>query len=340
MSSQHKKRRRYRTSSFASHPKSKFWSKRNTVKPNEAHSQKKYWFDCEKCGHEFDTRLSDVNGGSWCRFCSGRALCGQKDCEHCLKRSFASHPKSKFWSKRNSLKTHEVHLWSSKKFFFDCSTCGHEFDKSLHEVNKGTWCRFCAGRVCGKKDCQYCLKRSFASHTKSKFWSKRNTLKPHEVPLKTHTKFFFDCPTCGHDFDMRLSAVNNGRWCRFCTNKTERKVYDFLQTLSHKIKKEWAPKWLSTEYLCMNKGVLKTGRYQYRFDFLLPDLNEVIEVDGRQHFEQVRNWPSPLCQQIRDKYKEMKAKARGIRVTRLNQVDIWHDRVDWRGIIKTIVEKN
>ena len=87
------------------------------------------------------------------------------------------------------------------------------------------------------------------------------------------------------------------------------------------------------------KGVLKTGRYQYRFDFFLADLNEVIEVDGRQHFEQIWKWASPLCQQIRDKYKEMKAKARGIRVTRLNQDDIWHDRVDWRGIIKTIVEK-
>ena len=31
----------------------------------------------------------------------------------------------------------------------------------------------------------------------------------------------------------------------------------------------------------------------------------IIELDGRQHFEQVMNWKCPFEQQLRDKYKEL-----------------------------------
>ena len=49
---------------FSQHPKCKFWSERNILKPNEValNSHKKIWFDCE-CGHLFEIALNCLNKG-------------------------------------------------------------------------------------------------------------------------------------------------------------------------------------------------------------------------------------------------------------------------------------
>ena len=39
------------------------------------------------------------------------------------------------------------------------------------------------------------------------------------------------------------------------------------------------------------------------FDFYLPELNIIIELDGNQHFFQVNNWNSPEITQATDKMK-------------------------------------
>ena len=48
---------------FASHPKSKYWSTKNEGKPEDyaLNSHKKFWFDCNKCGHEFINDLNHIN---------------------------------------------------------------------------------------------------------------------------------------------------------------------------------------------------------------------------------------------------------------------------------------
>lgn len=51
-----------------------------------------------------------------------------------IEKSFASHPKSKFWSKINTIKPEEIYISSNKKRWFDCNKCSHSFEKSLHHV--------------------------------------------------------------------------------------------------------------------------------------------------------------------------------------------------------------
>ena len=48
---------------FYEHPKAKFWSDRNLIKPNEIalNSHKKFWFDCDKCDHAFDSSLLNTS---------------------------------------------------------------------------------------------------------------------------------------------------------------------------------------------------------------------------------------------------------------------------------------
>ena len=42
--------------SFVTHEKAQYWSDKNELKPNEVslNSNKKFWFNCNNCNHEFD----------------------------------------------------------------------------------------------------------------------------------------------------------------------------------------------------------------------------------------------------------------------------------------------
>jgi len=131
--------------------------------------------------------------------------------------TFYSHPKSKFWSNRNTLKTNEVALNSHKKFWFDCE-CGHPFESSLLNINKGnSWCGFCSNppkKLCSN-DCLSCYNKSFASHEKSKYWSDENGINPNKVfKCADRRKFKFKCDKCEHIFEMNLKDITmKGHWC-------------------------------------------------------------------------------------------------------------------------------
>jgi very-short-patch-repair endonuclease len=113
---------------------------------------------------------------------------------------------------------------------------------------------------------------------------------------------------------------------KFCKNKTEKKLYDILiiiyPTLVRQFKEEW----------CKNKTYLP-------FDFCIPELKIIIELDGPQHFQQVSNWSSPEEQFENDKYKEKCANDNEYSVIRILQEDVLNDRYDWlKDLCNTIEE--
>jgi len=65
------------------------------------------------------------------------------------------------------------------------------------------------------------------------------------------------------------------------------------------------------------------------FDFVLYDRKIIIELDGPQHFVQVRNWRDPKFQFETDQYKQQCANEHGYSIIRLLQEDVWYDRYDW-----------
>ena len=103
--------------SLASHPSIHFWSKRNSnIDPKtifRGANLIKYWYDCE-CGHDFDITPNNVTRGRWCPHCSKfpKKLCDNLGCYKCGEKSFASHPKSKFWSHKNTCSPRDVLKYS------------------------------------------------------------------------------------------------------------------------------------------------------------------------------------------------------------------------------------
>ena len=114
--------------------------------------------------------------------------------------------------------------------------------------------------------------------------------------------------------------------CPNCINKTEYKFYNKLKELYPTIKRQFKVKW------CKNKSYLP-------YDFVIEEINIIIELDGEQHFTQVSNWTSPEIQVEKDKYKINCANNNGFSVIRLLQKDVDKDNFDWITEIKSGITK-
>ena len=311
--------------SFASNEKSKYWSNKNELTARQVvkNSNKKYWFDCDKCNHSFSSILSNINkndGPRWCPYCSTpcKKLCNDTKCTYCYNNSFASHEKSKYWSNKNELTARQVLKGSHQKFWFNCDKCKHEFDISITNIIGNNWCRFCANQDFCLENCEDCYNKSMASHEKSKYWSNKNVENPRQITKGSRKKIIFYCNICNLDFEtIPYSVVFLNSWCPFCNNKTEGKLYKQLLELFpstiYQFKQDWCKK---TNYL--------------PYDFCITDYKIIIELDGPQHFEQIMNWNSPEEQLKVDKFKEKCANENGYSIIRILQIDVLNDKYDWK----------
>jgi very-short-patch-repair endonuclease len=273
--------------------------------------------------------LACVQAKQWCPFCVNKQLC-KDDCDYCYNKSFATIPKSSQWSDKNELKPKEVFKSSGKPYLFNCDECKHEINMSLCSVTEGSWCSYCINhKLCNDINCEYCYNKSMANDSKGIYWSDKNELKPHMVGKNSKQKFIFDCPDCNKEYISKPMYVSKGTWCGCTTNKTEKKLYDYLtDTYEHLvIEKEKKFDW------CKNV-------YYLPFDFCLEEYKLIIECDGLQHFTVNTHFKStPEERQETDKYKMIQAKANGYSIIRIFQKDILHDRNDWDENLKDAILK-
>src|SRR5438128_334272 len=102
-------------------------------------------------------------------------------------------------------------------------------------------------------------------------------------------------------------------------NKTERILYDFLKT-RYLVIPEKKFQWCKS---------LSSGN-NLRYDFELPELKIIIELDGPQHFKQVKNWKSPEENRKNDIRKMRLARINGYSFIRILQEDVYYNKIDWR----------
>ena len=317
--------------SFASSDKAQYWSTKNIIKPENVtlSSGKKFWFDCINCHHTFDGQPNCIKKGVWCSYCSSspKKLCDNDDCKLCFVKSFASSDKSQYWSIKNQLKPRQIFKSTGIKYLFDCIICNHSFNVSpLHITQENNWCPYCVNQKLCDDECKLCFNKSFASSNKAQYWSDKNKLKPRQVFKKSDSKKFIFNGICGHEFNGTLGHITNGGWCPYCVNKTEQKLYEeivmFYPLITQQYKVEW----------CRNKNYLP-------YDFALVTDRIIIELDGRQHFEQVSNWTSPEDTHENDIYKMKCAKKNGFSVIRLIQQDVWNNSYEWLTELIKNIEK-
>jgi very-short-patch-repair endonuclease len=117
-------------------------------------------------------------------------------------------------------------------------------------------------------------------------------------------------------FNQLIYEHIKGSGCPRCRNKTEAKLYEKLITIYPSIHTQFKQDW------CKRITYLP-------YDFCIPELKIIIELDGAQHFRQVANWCSPEEQFENDKFKEKCANQNGYSIIRLLQEDVFYDTYDW-----------
>ena len=137
--------------------------------------------------------------------------------------------------------------------------------------------------------------------------------------INAYERLAFRCNK-GHNFNIPWCYFQSGTRCLYCRNsKGEEKVAHFLNKSSIKN----IPQHTFDDCFYNKKGLL-------RFDFYLPELNTIIEYDGKQHFEPVDfagkgiKWAEKQfikCVE-RDKIKNQYCKDNSIKLIRIPYWDI------------------
>ena len=79
--------------------------------------------------------------------CAKKKLpCYDLTCYTCFMMSFASNPKSNYWSATNAVAPRFMNKGSNKKIFIVCPDCYHLLEKSPSQISQGYGCKYCTRR--------------------------------------------------------------------------------------------------------------------------------------------------------------------------------------------------
>jgi very-short-patch-repair endonuclease len=236
--------------SFASHKRARYWSEKNTVKPEDIplyHQASKYWFKCDVCPHEFETlpyTIAKIN--TWCSYCSNKKICDDTRCSICYNKSFASSERAQYWSTKNTINPRNVFKSCNKKFIFNCNTCHNEFTATLNNISAGKWCKSCGqvkSHTAQMMKIDEFLERSKDAHGDTYDYSKvtmNGVDRPVTIVCKIHGDFeqtpykhYFDkngCPACGI---INRADSNRYTLCEFVSkaNKVHQNKYDYSKVV-------------------------------------------------------------------------------------------------------------
>ena len=309
-------------------------------------SDRKAWYKCDKCNHNFEKIIKDVTKakGQWCYYCNSSELCGDKNCDICFNKSFASYEsktvtgkkKVDCWDdeKNGDLKPIHITKGINEKAWFKCDKCNHNFESKISNIcYLERWCPYCnSSELCGDKNCDICFNKSFASYSSNTLKGKKKVdcwddekngdLKPIHITKGSTQKAWFECDVCNHNFESKILVINRGCWCPYCKNKTESIFKHWFNQQYPNIKLIYQGKfdW------CKNP---ETARHRL-YDFVDEDNKLIFEIHGRQHFIKVSNWRSPDEQMEIDRFKYDVANKNGYSIITILQEDIWFDNNDWK----------
>lgn len=196
-----------------------------------------------------------------------------------------------------------------------------DFQQSPREHLSKKGCLLCGFSICSdirRGDTKDFIEKSKLIHNEKYDYCKVDY-------LNNHSPVAIICRTHGEFKQTPKKHIKNSG-CPLCVNKTEGIFYNKLKQIYPSITTQFRKAW------CKSKRYLP-------FDFCIPEHNIIIELDGGQHFKQVRNWPSPEKQFETDKYKEKCANENQYSIIRILQEDVFNNRYDWTKEICDSIEE-
>jgi len=251
--------------------------------------------------------------------------CGCNKCADIIRRQKRSYDTNEFIEKSTILHgtkydySKVVYIDSITKIIITCNDHG-DFEQTPAGHLAGNGCIKCGVMQSAEKKkytTEEFIEKAIVVHGKKYNYSKVNY-------IGYKIKVTIICNKHG-PFLQNPSEHWDGCGCPLCVNKTESKLYETLKlsysSLQAQYKQEWCKK---ITYL--------------PFDFCIPELKIIIELDGEQHFKQVSNWKSPEIQFENDIYKQKCANENGFSIIRLLQEDVFNDSYDWNAELCQAIE--
>lgn len=198
-------------------------------------------------------------------------------------------------------------------------------------IKQGKKCIYCSSKkLCESEDCNYCFDGSLASFAKiAQFISSASGRKPRMISKGNHEHCTFRCDVCDHIFTNTVGHIFGGnQWCPSCKNKTEKILFAFLKEIYPEVKPQPKYDW------CVNEN-----NRMCPFDFAIDD--KIIELDGGQHFYDVKMFTSSGDEQRERDVNKMKlANDHNYSVTRLLQVDVYQDKSNWKESLISAIDES
>ena len=204
------------------------------------------------------------------------------------------------------------YIRSDAKVIILCS-CGYEFKQKADHHLRGHGCPKCGGTK--KSNTEEFIFKSKKIHGDKYDYSKVSY-------VDSKVKIIIICPY-GHEFMQTPSDHLSGYGCPSCLNKTEGKLFSWLQEKYPSVQRQHKIESIPTR----------------KYDIFIPELGLIIEVDGPQHFYQVSNWQSASKTQKIDILKMLHANKEGFTVIRIPQEYIWNDTHQWQDKLIEAIHK-
>ena len=214
-------------------------SKNGNLTPSEISrgSNKKYWWQCRKCGYEWQARVADRTiDNNGCPACANKVVVlGFND----LESQFPEIAKEWNYEKNGDLKPNAVTSKSAKKVWWKCSF-GHEYLQGIElKTVRQYGCPYCAGQkvLKGYND----LKTTHPDIASEWHPTKNRKLQPQDVAEGSIRKVWWICSE-GHEFEQVVNKrTRRGQSCPYCSGHKAWKGFNDFATKFPELAKEWHP---------------------------------------------------------------------------------------------------
>ena len=185
-------------------------------------SNRKVWWLCPDCGHEWQATPMRRANGAGCLVCAPqkreRTLIEERGSllDHSPHLAAQWHP-----AKNGELTPAQVTSGSGKRVWWLCPDCGHEWQAVISSRAKSTGCPRCLPQ----RKTQMLLQRRGSLRTNNPAlaaqWhpTKNGALTPDQVTAKSGKKVWWLCPSCGHEWESIISIRAGGAGCPICGHK-------------------------------------------------------------------------------------------------------------------------
>jgi len=193
------------------------------VKPR---SSRKVWWHCTKCGNDWEDTVNHRTIGVGCPKCANAKRALQKSIPAPGKSLGDMNPNlAKEWhpNKNSDLTPFNVKTGSSRKVWWSCPKCGHEWSATVSNRTSGRGCPKCKGARISKTkstpDPGKTLLDMYPDLVKEWHPNKNGDLTPNMVGAGSRRKVWWLCPNCGHEWESRLDHRSKGVGCPICARK-------------------------------------------------------------------------------------------------------------------------